>query len=94
MGPESEKFYLHSWLTLQVPSDLTVTIARQPGPPQLLVPGSLGSPLPSKAMFHIKPVCELCSIEPARMKLCCQILVTVTSEREVKREVRTYAASS
>ena len=59
--------HVHSWLTLQLPSLFTVTTGRQ-GVPQLLVPGSFGLPFGSSARFHIRPLCELCWIEP--IKLC------------------------
>ena len=69
--------HAHSWLTLQLPSELTVATGRQ-GVPQLFVPGSFGFPFPSSARFHISPLWELCSNEP--IKLC----------RHVKRQGHTY----
>lgn len=66
-----------------MPLLLTVAMARQPGPPQEFVPGSFGFPLPSSAMFHIRPECELCSIAPIHLSV---FKTFTTGDR--KREVR------
>lgn len=58
----------HSWLALHVPLALIVTIPLQPGPPQLPVPGYFGSPLPSKARFHISATLALFSTAPRKLR--------------------------
>ena len=67
LGKEVKTEDVHSWFTLQLPSLLTVATGRQ-GVPHELDPGSIGLPFPSRARFHIRPLWELCSMEP--MKLC------------------------
>ena len=46
---------LHSWFNSKLPSELMVTRGRHANGLQLFVPGNLGFPLPSNAIFHIRP---------------------------------------